>query len=163
MDILFLTFIGATTLLWLSIYGYLFFLWVKAPRKSLHSPKLSECPQIALVIPTLNEEGLILTKLKDLENSDYPSCRINVLVVDGGSADRTVEHVKREIDSGKNIRLVCVDKSSGKSDQIRNAFQLIQEEIAVVTDTDSVFEPSCLGELVSRIRPARQGPVGGRR
>lgn len=163
MNALYITFIGASAFLWFSIYGYLFFLWVKACRKPRPLPKLSECPQIGLVIPTLNEEGLILTKLKDLENSDYPSCRINVLVVDGGSADRTVEHVKREIDSGKNIRLVCVDKSSGKSDQIRNAFQLIQEEIAVVTDTDSVLEPSCLGELVSRIRPAQQGPVGGRR
>jgi len=151
MDVLFLAFIGGSALLWLSVYGYLFFLWVIASRKRHGFQNISEYPRIALVIPTLNEENLILSKLRDLENSDYPGNRMTILVVDGGSSDRTVELVEGEIAKGRGIRLVCIEKSRGKSDQVRKAFQLIEEDIAVFTDTDALLERSCIRELVGML------------
>ena len=48
-------------------------------------------PRISIVIPTYNEEENIERCLKAIFEQDYPADRLEVLVVDGGSTDRTVE------------------------------------------------------------------------
>ncbi len=102
MTVLLIVFIGISTLVWLSVYGYLIALWMISARRHRIDQEITDFPHIAIVIPTLNEEDLILPKLKDLKNSDYPETRMSVLVVDGGSSDKTTELVKQEIEQDKN-------------------------------------------------------------
>lgn len=51
-------------------------------------------PKVTLIIPTLNEERHIADCLRTLLATDYPPDRIETLVVDGGSTDRTVAIVR---------------------------------------------------------------------
>ncbi len=138
----------SSALLWLSTFGYMsilrLFVFLKA-----HSPKASvHYPKIAVVIPTLNEESSIVDKIKDIEFSDYPQDRIKMVVVDGGSEDRTVDFVKMEISRGKRIKLICLSGSRSKVDQVNHVLRNPGEEIIVFTDADSRLEPSCIKELV---------------
>jgi succinoglycan biosynthesis protein ExoA len=50
-------------------------------------------PTIAIIIPVLNEESFILNTLAALVAQDYPAELIQILIIDGGSADATVERV----------------------------------------------------------------------
>lgn len=149
MTVLFLVFIGITTLVWLSVYGYPFALWMIAARKYRTDRQITDFPCIAIVIPTLNEKDFILSKLEDLKSLDYPKDSMTVYVIDGGSTDKTRELVRQEIERGENIRLLCKTDSKEKFDQIRHGFDHIKHDVIVVTDADSLLESSCIKELVS--------------
>ena len=51
-------------------------------------------PTISIVLPTLNEESFILNTLSALIAQDYPAALIQILVIDGGSMDATVEGIQ---------------------------------------------------------------------
>ena len=51
-------------------------------------------PTIAIILPVLNEEYFILSTLAALLAQDYPAKLMQILVIDGGSADATVERVR---------------------------------------------------------------------
>ncbi len=53
-----------------------------------------EQPLVSIVIPARNEEKTIQRCIDSLTNSDYPMNRLEIIVVDGMSEDRTGEIVK---------------------------------------------------------------------
>ena len=93
MIVLFVVFIGISALLWFSVYGYFLILWIVA--KSKHDPdqELRQYPEIAVVIPTLNEEKYIGPCLESIKNQKFDG-PFEIIVVDGGSEDRTVSIVE---------------------------------------------------------------------
>jgi cellulose synthase/poly-beta-1,6-N-acetylglucosamine synthase-like glycosyltransferase len=154
-------FLAGATILWLSVFGYVLFLWVLTPRSRRRGEHETALPDIAVVIPVLNEEGLIQAKLSDLRGGDYPPDRIAFLVVDGGSMDRTAEIVRHEAAADPRIRLVNLRASNGQSDQVTLALGLVTQDIVIVTDADSTLETSCISELVRAIQEDLKTAVVG--
>ena len=62
--------------------------------------------KVAVVIPTLNEEKFIARCLDSVISQSYPFADIDVMVVDGGSKDRTKEIVTEYHKIHPNIRLL---------------------------------------------------------
>lgn len=54
-----------------------------------------ENPLISVVIPTFNEEERLKACLESIKNQSYPSQKIEILIVDDGSQDRTLEIAKK--------------------------------------------------------------------
>ena len=144
-------FIGSISLLWLATCGYVLILRLLVFLRSGPLTKIVDYPEIAVVIPTLNEESTIVKKIKDMERCDYPKERMTLVVVDGGSTDRTVEFIKKEISGAKRSKLVCLDNPKGKVDQIDYILKNPAEKIIVFTDADSRLAPSCIRELVGTL------------
>ena len=151
MTVLLILFLGTATLLWLSVFGYLLVLVSIASRRRPGERGEPALPEIAVVIPTLNEEDLIASKLADLRRTDYPRDRMEVVVVDGGSVDRTTKLVQQEIERGEKIKLLCLNGARGKAYQINHALGSLAQEVVVVTDADTLLEPSCIRELVGAL------------
>ena len=152
MTVLLILFLAVATVLWLSIFGYVLVLGSIALFRRQVQWKKSTYPDIAIVIPTLNEEDLILPKLADLRRTDYPRDLMTVVVVDGGSADRTPELVRRAIEQGEPIEFVSLNGTRGKAAQINHVLRCLRQDIVVVTDVDAVLEPSCIRELVGVLK-----------
>jgi cellulose synthase/poly-beta-1,6-N-acetylglucosamine synthase-like glycosyltransferase len=148
MTVLLVLFLAAATVLWLSVFGYLVALGVVAFTRPRAGTLPTTYPEIAVVVPTLNEESFILPKLRDLQRTDYPRDRTTVIVVDGGSADRTTALVQQEIDTGAAIHLLRLDGARGKTDQINHALALLRQDFVVVTDADAALDSACIRELV---------------
>jgi glycosyltransferase involved in cell wall biosynthesis len=56
---------------------------------------MSQLPSVTIIIPALNADRYIQSCLDAVFQIDYPSEQLEVIVVDNGSKDRTVEIVKR--------------------------------------------------------------------
>ena len=52
-------------------------------------PAQQELPSVSVIIPAFNEEALITGTLRALADVDYPAGKLEILVVDNGSTDRT--------------------------------------------------------------------------
>ena len=61
---------------------------------------------VAVVIPTLNEERFIAKCLDSVINQTYPLDKMDIMVVDGGSRDKTCEIVNNYHKRYENIRLI---------------------------------------------------------
>ncbi len=152
MTVLLILFLGIATLLWLSVFGYLLLLASIASRRRHGERGEPTRPEIAVVIPTLNDENLILPMLAHLRRTDYPHDRMTVVVVDGGSVDRTTKLVQQEIVRGEEIQLVCLSSTRGWLDQINYVLDRIPQDIIVVVKADSILESSCIERLVNTLK-----------
>jgi dolichol-phosphate mannosyltransferase len=109
-------------------------------------------PQVSVVIPTRDEEGLIGTIIDEVR--PYAD---EVLVVDGHSRDRT-----RDIASARGARVV-LDRGKGKGDAVRLAFEVAAGDIVVFIDADGSHEPKDIPALVAPIAAGQSDMVIGSR
>ena len=69
--------------------------WVLLPARTDHHPHrvdvMSRPPKVSVVIPTLNSERYLDECLGALLTQDYPRERLEIVIVDAGSTDRTLE------------------------------------------------------------------------
>ncbi len=74
---------------------------------ALHLPSgLSEWPRISVILPIRNEERFIEQTLHYILGQDYPPARLEVLVIDGESTDRTRQIVEKVAANHANVRLL---------------------------------------------------------
>ena len=118
-------------------------------------------PQIAVLVPAYNEETVIARTVRSVLRSDYPHLR--VIVIDDGSTDRTYEGVRevyrKEIASGRVT--VLTKANAGKAEALNFAINLIDEEIYVGIDADTVIAADAISKLVVHFADARVGAVAG--
>ena len=161
MTTLLFIFVAAAGALWLSTFGYLLSLACLARHRRTAFPVPSDWPEIAVVIPTLNEEDLVQAKLRNMRETDYPRDRLTIVVMDGGSGDRTTSLVEQEIERGASIRLLSLKGAHGKADQLNRVLGVLTQEFIVVTDADSLLDHGCIKALVSvLLQDARTAVVG---
>jgi cellulose synthase/poly-beta-1,6-N-acetylglucosamine synthase-like glycosyltransferase len=137
--------------IWVIMFGYPLLLAAIGRSRGSAKPSGSDPPQIAIVIPTLNEERLILDRLANLDTLDYPPDLISVWVVDGGSCDDTPDLVRRRMANDARIHLLEVPGCRSKLDQLRRVLVEVEEELVVVSDADAAVEPGCVRELIDAL------------
>lgn len=96
-------------------------------------------PFISLIIPAKDEERVIPRLLDSLLSLDYPRERMEILIVEDGSSDRTGEIARRYASQWPNL-IHCFHRpvSKGKPSALNFALQHVRGEIVGVLDADSV-------------------------
>ncbi|HSH41686.1 MAG TPA: glycosyltransferase [Arenicellales bacterium] len=107
-----------------------------------------DSPAVSIVIPALNEEGEIRRTLEHALESDYPADKLQVIAVNDGSDDRTLEvmHEVRE----RYPELVVIDfgERRGKRHALAAGTKLATGEVLVFVDSDSVVHPDAVRRIV---------------
>ena len=85
VDIAYLVFIFIT--LYFTILYFLLFLRNKKLIKRI--PKLTKHPSVSIIIPAYNEENVIGKTVKNLKKLIYPKNKLEIIVVNDGSSDKT--------------------------------------------------------------------------
>lgn len=120
-------------------------------------PIIEHHPLVSVIIPVHNRPEEIKACLMSLDHLDYPSDKLEIIVVDDASNDQTVEVIKKF-----NVELISL-KTNHKAPFCRNlAAERAEGEILAFLDSDCVVSPSWLTELVPVFRDPEVGVVGGR-
>ena len=114
-------------------------------------------PAVTIVIPTFNEEVVITEKIENTLNLDYPSDRLQIVVCDDASADRTVEIVSSY--TGAGITLSQAGTRAGKVGGLNRALELATGDIFIIADADILPAPNALRELVANFADETVGCV----
>ena len=99
---------------------------------------------ISVVIPAYNKESCILDTINAVKNIDYPKDRIEIIVVDDGSRDKTAE-IARKIEG---IRFFEKGYNSGKADTVNFGVKNAKGEIIAVIDADSYPEKDSFKKMI---------------
>lgn len=114
-------------------------------------------PEISVIIPALNEEKLILQSVNQFTPIIREKFRIEVIVSDGGSTDKTLELLKNENVTIVNAKPGCkqnipIGRNAGAAAARGKYFYFINAD-TTLDDTDRFFESS-LAVLNSGKAPA---------
>jgi dolichol-phosphate hexosyltransferase len=112
--------------------------------------------KIEIIIPTLNEEKTVGELINNIRSCLLP-IELSILVIDGGSTDRTVDICKRG-----NVRFL-VQKGKGKGNAMREAVDHSEADIVVFIDGDGTYSPSDLGLLLEPLLNGKSDMVVGSR
>src|SRR5215216_79147 len=119
--------------------------------------KRTNQPSVTIVIPTFNEEVVITEKIENTLHLDYPQDRLQILVCDDASEDRTVEIVKSYAWAG--VELSQGTTRSGKVGGLNRALGLATGEVFIIADADILPAADSLRELVANFADETVGCV----
>ena len=103
-------------------------------------------PLVTVIAPAFNEEKVISTTLEALLASEYEN--LEILVIDDGSTDKTVEVVEAMAAEHPCIRLIR-QANAGKSAAANNALRQAKGEIVVAVDADTLVSADAIPKLVA--------------
>jgi len=120
----------------------------------------SERPLVSVIVPCRDEERYIARCLDSILANDYPSARLEVLVVDGRSEDGTRDILARYAARHDTIRVL--DNPRRITPTAMNiGIRAAQGEVIMRLDAHAVFPPTYIAQLVSALLVTGADGVGG--
>lgn len=122
-----------------------------------------ELPHVTVIIPTYNEEIVIHERVKNLEAQQYPPEKLQVIIVDSGSNDRTFE-IARESSGLSPLDCTALrqEERKGKANAVNYAMQYAKGDIILVSDANALFEKDSIQKIVKPFTDRKIGGAGGR-
>jgi cellulose synthase/poly-beta-1,6-N-acetylglucosamine synthase-like glycosyltransferase len=129
-------------LLFLSIF-WMLVLFSREEKKEVK--KIQRFPTFSAIVPAYNEEKSITATLQSLVNLDYPQDKIEIIVVNDGSKDRTKEMVEQFIVQHPAQKITLLNQENhGKGRAMNNGLALATGEYFACLDADSFVNSNAL-------------------
>jgi len=141
--------------------GYPLLLYIQRLFKKKDVAKRYILPRVSIIIAVFNEELYIKRKLENILDIDYPSDRMEVIVVSDGSTDSTDAIVSSFQERNQTVSLHKLPNRRGKAAALNQGVSRAKGEILVFTDTRQLFETNAVRELVSNLSDPAVGAVSG--
>ncbi len=117
-------------------------------------PEPSYFPSVTFLVPAYNEEEHVEECLESLLNQKYPSGKLDIIAINDGSTDSTLEKMKKYGD-----RIQIIDKeNSGKASSMNYALEQVDTELVGCMDADSF---PCREFVKNMVGYFEQEDVGG--
>ena len=132
-------------------------------RHEAHRRSIDDPPMVSVIVPARNEETVIGRCLKALLSSDYPKDRLEIIVVDGASTDRTWSICKEfEKTHPDLIKAIREEEARGKPAALNLALKHAKGDIIAVFDADSVPARDTISKAVEKFGDPKVAAVQGR-
>jgi cellulose synthase/poly-beta-1,6-N-acetylglucosamine synthase-like glycosyltransferase len=154
-------------LVWLSIialaYVYLGYPMLLTVIVALRGPRpiarRDITPTVSLVISAYNEAGVIRYKLLNALDIDYPSGRLEIVVISDASDDGTDDLV-REF-AARGVKLMRQNERRGKTAGLNAVVPHLSGDIVVFSDANAMYQPDAIQKLVRNFADPEVGCVTG--
>lgn len=123
----------------------LFLITFLEQRSELKTPPITKYYTVGILIPAYNEEKTIEKTVRSVLDLDYPADKLNVVVIDDGSKDKTYEIAKRFEKEGV---IVYTKENGGKASALNYAIERSKADIVFSLDADSFVERDTLKRMI---------------
>ena len=134
----------------------------KSRKKVQKSPSPSKLPTFLIVAPVKNEEKVIGRLLKALSNLNYPAYKKDVLVIEDGSTDKTLEICSSYAKEHPEMRILHRESSTGKSSALNCGIKQSKADIIAIFDADNIPDPNSLNAVVKYFEDPSVAAVQGK-
>ena len=138
-----------------AIIGYFIqtFLFAIGLRKKFKKNSEESLPAATVIVAARNEEENILRCLQSLDALIYPEDKLQIIIVDDRSTDKTGAIIDSFIeDKKKFVKIVTkeeIGRLKGKTNALANAIKIASGEIILTTDADCEVSPAWAKTIAS--------------
>lgn len=157
-----------TVLFWLSVgsilytyFGYPILITLLArlrPPLRFDEPK-ENLPMVTLLIAAYNEELAIEEKIQNSLNLDYPKDRLQILIVNDGSSDRTRDIL--DAYAGRGVEVFHQPQRGGKMAAINRGIADARGDIILFSDANNTYHPDTVKKIIAPFSDPHIGAVSG--
>jgi cellulose synthase/poly-beta-1,6-N-acetylglucosamine synthase-like glycosyltransferase len=119
--------------------------------------------KVSLIVPVFNENTIVNKKISNLEKLVYPKDKLEIIFVDGGSTDGSVETIKdamKRVDL--DIKLIEQGKRMGFNRAVIDGFNKSTGDIIFIPGAETMYAPDTLKCMLQPFSEKRTGAVNGR-
>lgn len=144
-------------------YGLVIWLLVKVKESLIRSNDATsisdrqDWPGVTLLIAAYNEADILLDKLENCFEIDYPDGQLQVLFITDGSNDQSVEILADE----QRILHLHEPTRRGKIAAVKRAMEHVNTDYVVFTDANTFLNPLSVKRLLHHFKDANIGAVAG--
>lgn len=122
-------------------------------------------PSVSFVVPAKNEGENIYETIKRFGEVDYPGNKIEVIAINDGSTDQTLNEMLRAAhdirDKVARVEVVNWEVNRGKRHGMHEGTIRSRHDIVIFIDSDSFVEPDTIHHLVKYFTDPTVGAVSG--
>ena len=116
-------------------------------------------PRVTFVIPCKNEEQAIGTTVEKCFSVDYPIDKIQVIVINDGSTDNTIDVLREAEKQFDNLVIIDWEQNRGKRHGMYEGIQRSSGEIVIQLDSDSYLHSKDFRNFIEPFRNPEVGAV----
>lgn len=106
--------------------------------------------KLSIVVPVYNEEKTVALILKKIFEVDFGKTDLEVIVVNDGSKDKTLE-ILEKLKKKYSIKLVTYKDNRGKSSALREGFKHVTGDVVTVQDGDLEYSPRDFNKMLKKM------------
>jgi len=147
-------------LMFIALYMFSFFiiLTIRNNKRLFEHPVPKKDYSISILIPAYNEEDSIAGTIEHVMDLNYPKDKLEVIIINDGSRDKTKEIVQKMMRIYPELKLL--DKpNSGKARSLNIGINIAKGELIAVVDSDSFPSPDSLRKLTGFFDDEKIGAV----
>lgn len=137
----------------ISIYILQIVFFAIGARKKFPIVRDEELPHISIIVAARNEEDNILECMRSLDDVIYPSEKLEIIIVNDHSTDKTGYIIESFIQDKPKFKTIVprpgTEKLKGKANAIDNAVELATGKVIVTTDADCSVSPTWAKTIAS--------------
>jgi hyaluronan synthase len=119
-------------------------------------------PTVAVIMPAFNEEAAIAQSVLSLLAQDYPKDKLQVIVVDDGSTDSTLERIMAVARANVRVEVIAFNENKGKRAAMAAGIRHARDaEVLAFVDSDSMLKSDALRVLVQGFADPEVGAMAG--
>jgi len=116
-------------------------------------------PSVSVVIAACNEAPHVGLRIENILGLDFPTERLEIIVVSDGSTDGTPDIINRY--AGDRVRLIALAERKGKAAALNVGVAQAKGEIIVFSDARQTFDKGAIRELTANFQDPQVGAVSG--
>lgn len=147
-------------------YGLLIYLWVRwrCPQRlaPLPLPTAEELPALTLIVAAYNESPVLLAKLQNCLELEYPRERLEFVFVTDGSTDGSERLLAAaSLPVGARLRILHQGERRGKLAAVERVMPQVTTPVVVFSDANAMLNREALVNLVKHYADPQTGAVAG--
>jgi glycosyltransferase involved in cell wall biosynthesis len=117
--------------------------------------------KLSIIIPVYNEEKTIIEILDRVKNQQISGVEKEIIVVDDGSTDSTIQKLKNI--KGNDFKIIFHPKNGGKGSAVKTGIKNATGDYIIIQDADLEYHPKFINDLVKPILDKKADVVYGTR
>lgn len=119
--------------------------------------------KLSIIIPVFNEEKTIAQVIKNVHSVEFDNITREIIVVDDGSSDKSLEEIKKAIKGNAGIKLIAQGRNQGKGAAVAAGIEEASGDYIIIQDADFEYDPNYIKDLVKPILNGKAKVVYGTR
>mgnify|MGYP001170913352 CR=1 FL=1 len=119
----------------------------------------NEISSVSILIAAHNEQFIIKEKVISIINSNFPTDKIEIIIVSDCSTDNTNQIISELAEVFPFIKTHTLNRRTGKAGAINKLVDLARNDILIITDANIIFSNNTIFNLVKHFKNDKIGLV----